>query len=239
VARPIGVAVAAQQQQQVVAAQTAYLLELYALQSGAPATPEVQSAIARRATEYFTNGAQATAVPTAGPAAAYFSNGAAVTTIPTSVIPDFTFAPPSISSPAISGWLADAGLASGQTTSPPPPGPPASDAGAAPVAEEAGPASAVAPPPPPAQQEEDASATPATPGGDNAPAPQAPSPPAPSTHEASPPPPSPRIHLAAPPPTTRTGSVLWAMVGGLGVGAMLVLLGARIGRSGGRRRRST
>ncbi len=56
-----------------------------------PASAEEQSSaasimadqLAAAAQEYFTNGAQATAVPTSGPAAAYFTNGAEATAVPT------------------------------------------------------------------------------------------------------------------------------------------------------------
>jgi hypothetical protein len=49
--------------------------------SAASMTPEQLAAAVE---EYFTNGAQATAMPTSGPAAAYFANGAEAMAVPTS-----------------------------------------------------------------------------------------------------------------------------------------------------------
>jgi hypothetical protein len=60
----------------------AYLQSLYALQS-ATQPPASQEELARGAAEYFANGAEATAAPTAGPGAAFFQNGGEVLSGPT------------------------------------------------------------------------------------------------------------------------------------------------------------
>lgn len=65
--------------------QAALLYQLYGIQQQQfDALPEaqrtaMQAEMAKRAAEYFTNGAEATGVPTSGPAAAYFTHGAEVT----------------------------------------------------------------------------------------------------------------------------------------------------------------
>jgi hypothetical protein len=109
-----------------------YLSQLYGAQ--APSSPGAQTEAAKNATDYFTNGAALTSVPTSGPTARYFTDGSQVATIPTSVIPSYSFAPiyPRQSQAAV----VDAG-------EPPPPPPipeagspveePTGDAGAAPV----------------------------------------------------------------------------------------------------------
>jgi hypothetical protein len=67
------------------ALQTLLIYQLYGMQQQQfNALPEaqrtaMQNEMAKRAADYFTNGAEATGVPTAGPAAAYFTNGAEVT----------------------------------------------------------------------------------------------------------------------------------------------------------------
>lgn len=70
------------------------VLELYGLQSAASASPATKTQIAQAMSEYFSNGARVTGVPSAGPAAAYYTRGAEVSTIPTSVMPDYEFSPP-------------------------------------------------------------------------------------------------------------------------------------------------
>jgi hypothetical protein len=78
-------------------------------------TPEAQAQTARALSEYFTNGAAMTAVPTSGPGAAYFTNGAQATTLPTSSMPDYAFSPPLAPAPS---FAVDAG-APAQAVPPP------------------------------------------------------------------------------------------------------------------------
>jgi hypothetical protein len=61
--------------------QALLLYQLYGMQQQQiSALPEAErAALAKRAADYFTNGAEATGVPTSGPGAAYFQNGAEVT----------------------------------------------------------------------------------------------------------------------------------------------------------------
>lgn len=70
-----------------IAAQGAYstslVLALVMTQLAAAGRPPTQADIDEAARQYFTNGAAATGVPTAGPGLAYFQNGAAVTGVPT------------------------------------------------------------------------------------------------------------------------------------------------------------
>ena len=109
-----------------------YLSQLYGAQ--APPSPAAEAAAAKNATDYFTNGAALTSVPTSGPTARYFTDGSQVATIPTTVIPSYSFAP--IYPRQSQAVAVDAG-------EPPPPPPipeagspveePAEDAGAAPV----------------------------------------------------------------------------------------------------------
>jgi hypothetical protein len=67
------------------ALQTLLLYQLYGMQQQQfDALPEaqktaIQSEMAKRAADYFTNGAAVMSVPSSGPAAAYFTNGAEVT----------------------------------------------------------------------------------------------------------------------------------------------------------------
>jgi hypothetical protein len=234
-AQAVGAA-AAVQQQQSIAAQTAYWLELYALQNGGPATPEMQAELSRRASEYFTNGAQATGVPVAGPAASYFSNGAAMTTAPTSVIPDYTFAPPAIAYPVIPAGLADAGA-----MSPAESGAPSSLPVTAPEAGLVAPDTSSATPPTagPRPSNEPPESAPASPTpteldiASSQPSAPATLPPAgaPPASTAFVPPAAAMVTVQAPAPqrATRTSSVLWAMFGGLGVGTVLVLVGVGVG----------
>jgi hypothetical protein len=81
----IGEAVAAR-----AAAQEAVLLELEAEQQSS-AESVVSDSEATPAPDYFTNGAEATAVPTSGPGAAYFQNGAEVMAASTSSMPEPAF----------------------------------------------------------------------------------------------------------------------------------------------------
>jgi len=74
------------------------LLELYAFALAQTVTQSAAARVSPEAAErqvanYFTNGAEATTVPSSGPGAAYFQNGAEVLAAPTSVVP-FAFAPP-------------------------------------------------------------------------------------------------------------------------------------------------
>jgi hypothetical protein len=81
----IGEAVAAR-----AAAREAVLLELEAEQQSS-AESESSDSAATPAPDYFTNGAEATAVPTSGPGAAYFQNGAEVMAASTSSMPEPAF----------------------------------------------------------------------------------------------------------------------------------------------------
>jgi hypothetical protein len=228
------------QQQDRVAAQTAYLLELSAQQRGGSLPPQEQAELTRRANEYFSNGAQATAVPTAGPAASYFSNGAAVSTVPTSVIPDFAFGTEALSPPTAT------------VTAPEASAPQGADAGVsatpAPEAGEAAAATSVASGP--ATVEPPAGSTP--PGPSEAPAATEPPPVEPAAGSAAAPGasavPSATAAamvgpLAASPPhaaTTSTRSILSVMLAGVAIAALLVLLGVSVHpRPRGPRPRST
>src|SRR5258708_217194 len=66
--------------QQQLAAQYYAWLQLYSLEPQASAGPSTTTRgdLDRASASYMTNGAEATSVPTSGPAAAYFSNGADV-----------------------------------------------------------------------------------------------------------------------------------------------------------------
>jgi hypothetical protein len=224
----------AQEQQRVIAAQTAYLLEVYALQNGGPASPEAQAELERRAAEYFTNGAKATGVPVAGPAASYFSNGAAVMAAPTSMIPDYAFAPAFPANAAAS--TVDAGTPHLEEGGAPPMAPPPE--GGAPLTATT---SAIPPaaPEPLSDETQGSVAPPSSPAevdlsvgraGTVAPAavlpPSAPS--ASALHGA----PGAAMMMAgseqAAQPTA-TVTVLWAMLAGVGVGGLLVLLGLAMG----------
>jgi hypothetical protein len=81
----VGQAVAAR-----AAAQEAVLLELEAEQQSSAESVDPDPA-ATPAPDYFTNGAEATAVPTSGPGAAYFTNGAEVMAASTSSMPEPAF----------------------------------------------------------------------------------------------------------------------------------------------------
>lgn len=63
---------------------TSYLLALYMTQLAAAGAPPSQADIDEAATQYLTNGAAVTGVPSTGPGAEYFRNGAAVTGVPSS-----------------------------------------------------------------------------------------------------------------------------------------------------------
>lgn len=136
------------------AAQTYFLLELYRAQmQQLSAMPQVdQDEIAKRAAEYFTNGAQATAVPTSGPGAAYFQNGAAVTAASTAQAIPFGQS----AFPSAEVNTANASVEPAQGSVPAPSGPSIADAETAPAAASAATAAdgstpgARAPTPPPA-----------------------------------------------------------------------------------------
>ena len=193
-----------------------YLSVLYGMQ-GTYATPEGQAQLARGVTDYFTNGAAATAVPTTGPMANYFTNGAQATTAPTSAIPDYTFSPPLATA---SPLTVDAG---------PPPPPPA------PVAVQAG-APAEVPAAAPAVETEAVAAEPAyapapayAPEATAIPAP-APPPPTATAVPTTPPAPAPVPTVApapAPSPVARISpaTIVWPMVGGIAIGASPRLAG--------------
>jgi hypothetical protein len=199
-----------------------YLSVLYGMQSGYT-TPEGQAQLARAVSEYFTNGAAATAVPTSGPAANYFTNGAQATTAPTSVIPDYTFSPPLATA---SPLTIDAG------PPPPPPAPVPLEAGAPAEA----PASATAPAVETAVVAAEPAYAPAPAYAPEATAIPAPAPPPPATvaPTATPPPaPAPTVQPAPTPAPARVArispaTIIWPMVGGIAIGALLVLLGTRI-----------
>jgi hypothetical protein len=226
------------QQQDRVAAQTAYLLELSALQRGGSLPPQEQAELTRRANEYFTNGAQATAVPTAGPAASYFSNGAAMSTVPTSVIPDFAFGTEALSPPTATA--PEAAAAPGTDAGPPAaPAPEAGVAAAATsVASGPGTVQPLADVTPPATAEAPAITEPAPvePAAGSAAAPGASAVPSATAAAMVEP-------LAASPPhaaTTSTRSIIGVMLAGVAIAALLVLLGVSVHpRPRGPRSRST
>jgi hypothetical protein len=193
-----------------------YLQQLYGYGGGGPPSPEAQAEVQNALTQYFSNGAAATSVPTSGPAAEYFTNGAAAVTEPTSVIPDYTFSPPPPAAPE-------------QTAAPPEASPPP------PVEEDAG----VAPEPDAGAVPLETNGTEGTGGGPPqrepgnptigptaAPVP-VPAPPATiflQAPAAEPQPPAP-----APVAKATTGATIGYMLGGVGVGAFLVSLGVFLG----------
>ena len=197
-----------------------YLSVLYGLQ-GPYASPEQRAQLARGISDYFSNGAAATAVPTTGPMAQYFTNGAQATTEPTSSMPNYTFSPP----------LATAAPLTVEAGPPPPP--------PAPVPVEAGAPAAEAPVvEAPAAEAGELAAEPEY-------APTAPYPPAATVVPGAPPPPPaytptpvPTVTPVTPPapaPAAQPAlhrvpatTIIWPMIGGIAIGALLVLLGMRI-----------
>jgi hypothetical protein len=211
---------------QQLSLQNAAILSTQLSQMPPSATPED---VARATAAYFTNGAEATTVPTSGPAAAYFNNAASVLTVPTSVVP---FAAPTAtevpSAPAVPPEAAPV----------PPPAvyvfvtPAASQAPAAEA-----PATESAPPAPPPPTTAAPEATEAAPPPVLAAIPSRPEvstrPSFPKTlPELSLPPTSPIE--AAPAPESRlpssTGVMVALVLAGMGLGAGLMLLGSRLHR---------
>jgi hypothetical protein len=195
-----------------------YQYLLYGSQPAGYATPNAQAQVARGVSDYFSNGAAATAVPTTGPAAAYFTNGGEATIAPTSVMPDYSFSPPL--APAAS-FTIDAG-APVRAEAP-------AEISVAPAASAsaAGPSEGIPAEPAPTESPATAAVT-----GTPSPAPPAPAPAyapppayAPAPAATSAPAPAPAYASAA---RVSPGVVVWPMVGGIAIGALLVLLGTRI-----------
>jgi hypothetical protein len=85
-----GVAAAVAAQQQQLNYQQAYLLYLYQQQVAAGSVPYTPAQLGQAASEFFTNGAAATSVPTTGPGAAFYNNGAGLFTAPPTSFPAVT-----------------------------------------------------------------------------------------------------------------------------------------------------
>jgi hypothetical protein len=81
----LGQAVAGQQQQ--LTYQQQYLLYLYQQRVAAGLPPTTPEQLVRAASDFFTNGAEATSVPTSGPGAAFYNNGAGLYTTPPASFP--------------------------------------------------------------------------------------------------------------------------------------------------------
>jgi hypothetical protein len=214
---------------------------LYGMQgaAGGYVSPEVQAQTqaqaAQAASAYFTNGAAMTAVPTAGPTATYFSDGAEATTATTSAVPDYAFSPPLATAPV---FAVDAGT-------PAPPEPPVPiDAGVVPATTSTGagtgePPPAEAPPPeappaaPPGPRRYAATPTPASALTAVPPQYQERAQPQATERTTSPESGSVPLHSSASEragPTARvTPTVVWSMLGGVSIGALLVFVGTRIG----------
>ncbi|HTB73217.1 MAG TPA: hypothetical protein VK762_08225, partial [Polyangiaceae bacterium] len=213
---------------------------LYGLQGGGGGyvTPEMQAQVARSVQQYFTNGAAMTAVPTTGAAAAYFTNGAQATAAPTSAMSDYSFSPPLAAPPSLAF---DAGAPPRVAVAPVEAGAAQAEA-PAPVPTGTEVAAEPAYAPEPAYPEGTATAAPATPrvpaSPTAVPAPTpatAPPAPAPAPNcavdaygrcipEAAPAPapsPSPAARIAP-------SAIVLPMLGGIAIGALLVLLGTRI-----------
>jgi hypothetical protein len=241
--------------QQQLAVQTYYLMTLYALQLSGTAPQASQEEAARRAAEYFTNGAEATAVPTAGPGADYFENGAQALTVPTTSWPavdpqEGAGAFGDMEGGAQSSPLASQPQAEGGIPRTAPTQSAQEEEGAVAAAGGSSPAaSAAASATAPAAATEPASAPAPTPTLTLTPAPStalAPSPspastPTPTPAPASAPAPAPAPSTGAPtstssrPPRGHAGTSSWLApaLGGTALGALLVFLGTRM-RSPGR-----
>jgi hypothetical protein len=215
---------------QELAGQAYYLslLELYGLESASSATPATRAQLSQAMSEYFSNGAGATGVPTAGPVASYFTSGADVSTIPTSVMPNYSFSPAfpaATASPTVATTATappDAGDAavpfdaSGTAVPrrPAPPAPPSDyDAAAAAIIAPPSPADTLEPPWQPAPPRAPAAAlTPAS-------APEPASAPTPASQSAPAP---------APEEMTRSSAIIIPMAAGVGFAGLLIALGLRI-----------
>jgi hypothetical protein len=206
------------------------LLALYGLQNASSAPPATRAELAQAMSEYYSNGAKATGVPTTGPAASYFTHGAEVSTIATSVMPDYSFAPAFAPTATATAAPTDAG-----------PGPTRAEAGpTARTTGDDGSSEAVspaverpAPPLPPAPESESASEPEPEPAPESAlapaPAPAPESAPAPERSFA----PAPALALAsspapAPEEMTRATTILVPMAVCVGIAAMLVFIGLRM-----------
>jgi hypothetical protein len=198
--------------------------------AGGYGTPQATAdEVARRAAEYFTNGAGVLSVPTTGPAAEYFTNAAAdLAQTPTSVIPlvgAATTQPPNQPTPEASNRAPAPQPIFVLVPVPPPAS--AAPASVAPAPAAAAPASEpAAPTPEPAPAATPEPAPP--PAAQPPPAPEAPATLAPAT-EASPPPFVISQRPAAPPARSPSRDIVWAMVGGVVLGALLALTGIFLG----------
>jgi hypothetical protein len=243
--------------QEVGAAYYAGLLQLYG-GNATSSTPAQRAQMAQQMSEYFTNGAKATGVPTSGPAAAYFTNGAAAVAAPTSAMPSYTM---TSSFPA---EVSTASTAEVAPAIPPEAGPaPTSAADATPPTAQP----AVTPPPAPATPADDGGATMAVVGAGTSmneppPPPAPPSPPTGRLGFAGPEAPAPPIAQATPvsettpvtpagnentvvtqesnaapggvtnampaAPVTRVSTILVPMAAGIGFAALLIAIGLSI-----------
>ena len=202
-------------QTQILTNQNATILAVQLAQATPPGD------LQRQMDEYFSNGAQATGVPTTGPGAAYFNNAASLLTVPTSVVPAFP-PPESTVAPA----------APPPAVIMPPPQPPTVyvfvQPTPAPTTTEMVPV--------PSPTESASTAPPAETGSATTapPAETAPSTPLSPSETTTAPLPPPAAPANEAPPTAQgtitPGIVVALMLGGAGVGAMLVLIGARVRR---------
>ncbi len=221
--------------------QSYLLLQLLALQaSRAGARAPTADEISRAAADYFTNGAEATSVPTAGPAAAYFTNGAEVLAAQTSVVPAPPppagaipqALPPTASSQAATSNPVYPPAAAGSSETSRPPSAEPSEAGVGEMQPEA--------PGAPSESGERAVEAPSSPDAETPAVPELPSgaataPPPTASSGPSEVPPNvapPRASALGLPGPKGTFVPLWYPpmlgLGGVGVGALLVFLGTRL-----------
>jgi hypothetical protein len=212
------------------AAYYASLLQLYGVQSAAAAAPSARTAMAQAMSDYYTNGARATGVPTSGPAASYFTNGAEMSTIPTSMSPDYSFSPAFPETASTTTPVPEAGAPIAPfDASPPtplPPAPPApADGGAlalvTPVTPAPPPTDTIERPAPPLGRAPLTSQAPvSSPASETAPATTADSTPAPEA--------APVTESAPEPEMTRASTILLPMAAGVGFAGLLIAIGLSI-----------
>jgi hypothetical protein len=209
-----------------------YLMMLYAMQamaSGPPVPPAQADAMVR---QYLTNGAQAMAVPTSGPAAAYFDNaGTALAQVtldignrPTQAPEAGAAAPGQSASAAVTPTATPAATASTTVTQTPAPAPaptPTATASTTPTATASPTATATPAPTSTATQGSTANATTAAP-------PPAAAAPVTIVQPVTVPVPTPAAPAESQPGATRSTGAAWAGVfaAGAALGALLVAIGA-------------
>ncbi|HEX3771060.1 MAG TPA: hypothetical protein VHV30_09360 [Polyangiaceae bacterium] len=235
--------------QELGAAYYASMLQLYG-GNAASSTPAQRAQMAQAMSEYFTNGAKATALPTSGPAAAYFTNGAAAVGAPASAMPSYSM------TSSFPTEVSTAVTAEATAAAAPEAGPPAATADASPVTPPA-----MAPPSAPVAPVDDGGATMSIVGG-GASLSEPPAPPAPPTGRLVTPPEAPPVAQATPvsettpltpagnesnalprepgesppgvtnvmpaEPVTHASTILVPMAAGVGFAALLIAIGLSI-----------